>query len=740
MKKCSCLFGVALATSSLPCIIGCNTPAPVVNAETARQSVVKVDLAKQIAQNEATRINAKVEEFLNAANFSEAQKFCVEYALSGNSEADKEIGRLRLLLLEKIWNCRWAKTKLAMESKFVEYQKADIVAAAVVGMEYFSRLSDVLIPVVKIPYWMDVADKDLPVAIDSKRNKINGAYKVLLGSYGQQLALLRTKLEERDFRLECDRLLGEVRAALQKQDFVSARSLLWGRNKNIAERLQPTMLAFRIGVLNTFVNPLHLVCIVDDINNTVNGLMKAGKFDEALKFLDAYAVEGTENKLLEELLEVVKKEYGETYLVGEKELSAFFRIHAEELQMLLDARVGAWKHPADGSLEKALEALAKGMKDEVLDEGAIKSYISNIRKSIVARNVTTAALKDRLAKLKRERKIKDSAVSSTKLEESVEKVKAQKRVVVKLQATGKIDFAGKIYAAERAAIMAAERASEASKRIADAEDAKVELAEAETAKAKALTKSEAVEAKMVVAEKISKALSTAESAVGAKAIVEQESRKGLLLAEYARNMRKIEASTNSWDGVDKQVVLSAAIILEHYPIVEFATESGADVSCASPFVNDSPFVLAIKGGHRKMLAYLIENKAASNLERDGMVAMKQAILMNRADLVDLVYEVGFAPSSAQNEELMNFVCANGRDQVFFKLLGEKGMKPKYDDYVSAAKAGNVPIVRWFVEKKFYSVNDEKVRSVAVGPAKDYLIERGMQKEVVANPMPHKAAK
>ena len=175
--------------------------------------------------------------------------------------------------------------------------------------------------------------------------------------------------------------------------------------------------------------------------------------------------------------------------------------------------------------------------------------------------------------------------------------------------------------------------------------------------------------------------------------------------------------------------------------MKFAIESGADAVGASPYVKDSPFVIAMKNGHRKMLAYLIENKAASNLERDGMVAMKQAILMNRRDLIDLVYDVGFAPSQAQNEELMNFVCANGRDQVFFKLLEEKRMKPKHEDYVLAAKAGNVPIVRWFVETEFCSVNDEKVRMAAVGAAMDYLIERGMQKkEVIASPNPHKAAK
>ena len=114
--------------------------------------------------------------------------------------------------------------------------------------------------------------------------------------------------------------------------------------------------------------------------------------------------------------------------------------------------------------------------------------------------------------------------------------------------------------------------------------------------------------------------------------------------------------------------------------------------------------------------------------------------MNRGDLINLVYDIGFAPSQAQNEELMNFVCANGRDQVFFKLLKEKRMKPKHEDYVLAAKAGNVPIVRWFVETEFYSVNDEKVRMAAVGSALDYLVERGMQKEVIASPMPHKAAK
>ena len=651
-------FSVAAVVSV--CLMGCNS------------MNVNVDPAKQAAQAEANRINSEVEAFLKSNNYIAATTFLLDHTPSGSSVMDREIGRVRRILLEKVWDAKWGKLKSALEAKYSEFRNADSAVKVRNGVVYFSKVADNPFAPVKLSYWLSVADKDFPQNIEVKRNKLNIAFNALRDNYKKKLEDLAVKLEDRDFRAACDKLLNEVREALQKQEFAHARGLLWGRNTNIAERLQPAMLAFRIGVLNTFVNPLHLVYIVDDINNTVDGLIKAKKFDEALKFLDAYAVEGTENKLLVELLEVVKKEYGETYLVGEKELSAFFRIHADELQMLLDARVGTWKHPADGSLEKALEALAKGMKDEVLDEGAIQSYISNIRKSIVARNVTTAALKDRLANLK----VESFALYSDKLEENVAKIKAQKRALVKLQSVDQIDFAGKIYAAERAAI---------------------------------------------------KEVSTA---------------KGLLLAEYARLMRMLEADANSLAGVNKQFILSAAVVLDDFPIVKFAIESGADATCASPYVEDSPFVLAIKGGHRKMLAYLIENKAASNLERDGMVAMKQAILMNRADLVDLVYEVGFAPSSAQNEELMNFVCANGRDQVFFKFLMEKGMMPKHEDYVLAAKAGNVPIVRWFVEKKFYSVNDEKVRSVAVGPAKDYLIERGMQKGAVSNlnSMPHKAAK
>jgi hypothetical protein len=94
--------------------------------------------------------------------------------------------------------------------------------------------------------------------------------------------------------------------------------------------------------------------------------------------------------------------------------------------------------------------------------------------------------------------------------------------------------------------------------------------------------------------------------------------------------------------------------------------------------------------------------------------------------------------------MLNFACAKGRDVIFEKYLS-KGFEPTLDDFVSAVEAGCLPIVRFFVEKKFYDVNNERIINAGAKTAheavKNYLVDRGMQlPSKQAEEKYHKAAK
>jgi vacuolar-type H+-ATPase subunit C/Vma6 len=86
--------------------------------------------------------------------------------------------------------------------------------------------------------------------------------------------------------------------------------------------------------------------------------------------------------------------------------------------------------------------------------------------------------------------------------------------------------------------------------------------------------------------------------------------------------------------------------------------------------------------------------------------------MNRCDFIDIVFNAGFKPTKEQSKEMLNFACAKGRDVIFEKYIS-KGLNPTLDDFVLAVEAGCLPIVRFFVEKKFYDVNNVRIVNAVI---------------------------
>ena len=634
----------------LGCMTGCNTPQIVNKIE----RVEKIDPTKKLVLEETLKITAEVDKFLKNNDCAAARKYLLDQKLTGDSNADRELGSVRLqLLVENVLDKEWTGLKASLEDKYNSFKNLDSADKLNEGITYFTKLNGSPIQSVTLPHWMALAAKEWPqLDYEAKRKRLNNSFAWLRDKYKAGLERLYSELIARQFTAACDKLLEQVRAELLKQDFTAARRLLGKTDNSIPSKQRPAMLAFRIGVLNTFVNPLQCQFVLADIDKKVKEFIANKKYEEGIKFLESYKIEGTENDLLLGLLRAVSAQYGYDYCCGSEELEKFFAYHAEELQKLLDAREGAWVHPEDGKLEKAIQKLEGEIKNEIPNEIAVREFINNLRGYICNRNMTTAALKE----ISGNKKVANIiALSILNLEKAVKERVATKIAVLKLRAsiqrpvgkikTDGINFQDEIYNAEKQA------------------------------------KEKGIE-------------------------------KGFLLCEYARLMRILSEDTDTVDKVDKQVILAGAIALARPKVARWALDAGGDFSKPFPFVKSSALVLAFETSDTETIAWVLENNANINIAQDGIVAAKVATVMNRCDFIDIVFNAGFKPTKEQSKEMLNFACAKGRDVIFEKYIS-KGFEPTLDDFVSAVEAGCLPIVRFFVEKKFYDVNNGRIVNAVI---------------------------
>ena len=213
------------------CVVGCNTA-----------QIINIDPAKQIAQDESVKIRAEVEKRLKNNDIKGAEAFLLNEVLVGNSAADRELGRVRLLLLlDKVLDFQWAELKNNLEKNYNRVKKCTTVKEVQVGIVYFEKLPDNPIQVAKLPFWMQAANKEFSNKYEEKCNKINAAYNTLKDNYTAKLQEYLLLLENRDFQLACNQLLEKVRATLVKNDYVASRKLLSETPNAITERFRPAM-------------------------------------------------------------------------------------------------------------------------------------------------------------------------------------------------------------------------------------------------------------------------------------------------------------------------------------------------------------------------------------------------------------------------------------------------------------------------------------------------------------------
>jgi hypothetical protein len=201
----------------LGCMTGCNTP----------QIVNKIDPTKKLVDEETRKINAEVDKFLKNNDCTSARKYLLDQKLTGDSNADRELGRVRLqLLVEKVLDKEWTCLKASLEQKYNSFKNLDSADKLNEGVAYFTKLNGSPIQSVALPHWMALAAKELSLDYEAKRNRLNKGFSLLRGKYKEDLGRLYSELIARQFAAACDKLLEQVRATLVKNDYVSARKLL----------------------------------------------------------------------------------------------------------------------------------------------------------------------------------------------------------------------------------------------------------------------------------------------------------------------------------------------------------------------------------------------------------------------------------------------------------------------------------------------------------------------------------
>ena len=144
------------AGAVLGCMTGCNTPQIVNKIE----RVEKIDPTKKLVLEETRKITAEVDKFLKNNDCTSARKYLLDQKLTGDSGADRELGRVRLqLLVEKVLDKEWTCLKASLEQKYNSFKNLDSTDKLHAGVVYCTRLNGSPIPSVTLPQWMALYPK-----------------------------------------------------------------------------------------------------------------------------------------------------------------------------------------------------------------------------------------------------------------------------------------------------------------------------------------------------------------------------------------------------------------------------------------------------------------------------------------------------------------------------------------------------------------------------------------------------
>lgn len=205
-------------------------------------------------------------------------------------------------------------------------------------------------------------------------------------------------------------LIEQVKAAVEKNDFETARNLIrdvqfFGTKRDIK------IYALRVGLLNSYINPHQYNYLIAQIEADVAAFKAAGDYAGLKKYIEEYPYVHDDYAQIKENLDALVVAMTETPWVSENDVgvktevsTALVNELATVIQLILERREGVWTDelPSLDAVEKALSDLDQSLIAQFYNPEAISalhnSTMFDIKEIIYAglENLTTYELNEKL--------------------------------------------------------------------------------------------------------------------------------------------------------------------------------------------------------------------------------------------------------------------------------------------------------------------------------------------------------
>ena len=151
-------------------------------------------------------------------------------------------------------------------------------------------------------------------------------------------AMLLAKSNGELLKAKCSEIFKEVKAALDKRDFDTARKLTATAAPCTDEKIRDAVLVYRIGVLNEIINPYQSDWIIYQMKTKVRELKNAGKnSDEINAYLNSVGLIKDTIPSIEQKVREIKPGLENLYWLDDR-IQDYLRENISEIQRILDAR------------------------------------------------------------------------------------------------------------------------------------------------------------------------------------------------------------------------------------------------------------------------------------------------------------------------------------------------------------------------------------------------------------------
>ena len=450
---------------------------------------------------------------------------------------------------------------------------------------------------------------------------------LLLGtmSINNRLNMIANDLIEQSDKLVMDSLIAQVKAAVDKNDFDTARALIRDVKFFATER-DIKIYALRVGLLNSLVNPFQYKYLAKQIDADMKKFIDTNDFAGLKKYVENYPYVHDNYQQIATSLEALATAMVETKWVSENNKEIKTKVSneivnelAKTIQKILENRAGEWTDelPSLEVIEKALADIDSSLVAQYYNPEHISQLLSKTKtdiKNVVytgVENITTYELNEKLrAKLN---------ISIDKSLESSNGKTLDDMIAIS-EIKNEISFESQIAIAK-----------------------------------------DAIKEEIAIKENKS---------IACSALQGLDKDVNNLLGEYARIMRLL-AQNKEISAAEATSLVIGAAFLDQPEVVEFAKKLDANlngVSTRDPIAR-TPILLAIEAGNVNMISTLTKlGSSFDAVDSQGNTTLHYAVESGNLAMVNVVMKEVDANIQNANGETALFVAVRNNNADQIKLL------------------------------------------------------------------------